>query len=252
MRQITTWPSRSNVLSLAVFAAPRHSPGAVLMVLIFVYDIVLMGSMNAVFSGFLPPAGGQQAHSLFAFPLSLPAAGVLGVIELLFGFVIVIAAARAFSWNEGSWSTLSVSLLTRRLGPTLLWTIVASIILGIAGSIGFLLLVIPGIYLTVNFMFVMFAIAVEDKDVITALRRSWSLAKGHRWRLFAIFIIFGAVIGGSTALVNAVGMFRPSTGQVVKLALTSILATLGYGVIADAYVQLRDEDSTVEPLAAAD
>ena len=55
-----------------------------------------------------------------------------------------------------------------------------------------------------------------------------------------------------TGLVSSVGslvsIVSPALGQLVTLAVTAPLAILGYGIIAEAYLQIRAEDS--EGLAA--
>jgi hypothetical protein len=65
---------------------------------------------------------------------------------------------------------------------------VAAGIAGVAISIGFLLLVIPGIVLWIGLAVVAQAAAVERRGVRAAWRRSWELSRDHGSHIFAVLI----------------------------------------------------------------
>lgn len=219
--------------------------GVVLMVLTFVYTAVFSGSINTVFLALLPPNVRGQAQIGFTLPLSMPAAAVLAVVALLFGMAVVIAMTRAFTRAPGE-GGLAADLFTRRIGRAVVSSVGANVVVTVAVSIGFVLLVVPGLFLAVSFSFVVFAIGVEDARAIPALRRSWALARGNRWRLFLIVLVVGVVTGLAGSVGTVLSLANQSAGQLIGLALASVLATLGYGVVADAFVQAREATDAAE------
>ena len=217
-----------------------NSTGVVLMVLTFLYTLVFVGSMNAIVVGVLPRNVRQQGQFGLTFPLSASVAGVLLVLAFLFSFVVILAATRAFTREPGTGSTLSADLFTRRIGGALASMVGAELVVSVATTIGFVLLVVPGLFLAVSFVFVVFAIGVEDARAVDALRRSWDLARGHRLRLFLLVLVVGVATGLVSSLGSLLSITNPVAGQVVSLALAAVFSILGYGVLADAYVQVRD------------
>ena len=86
-----------------------------------------------------------------------------------------------------------------------------------------------------------FAVAVEDDGPVAALRRSWELASGNRWRLLALVVLLGVVGGVSGAVGSVFSLADPLVGQVVSIGITSVFLVLMYGILADAFLQLREE-----------
>jgi hypothetical protein len=201
------------------------------------YVGVFTSSVNAIAANALPPEVQQQAEAQIGLTMPLPSvvAGGLGVAALVFGMAIYLAAARAFT-REGSDS----GHLTGRYSPTwlgraLLTAIGTNIIVGIATFIGFILLVLPGIFLMVSFAFVLFVIAVEDARVMESLRRSWALARDNRLRLAALLLLIGVVTGLLSSLGSLLSIVSPTVGQLVTLVVTGPLAIIGYAIVADPY-----------------
>jgi len=211
--------------------------GVALMLLTACYTAVFVGAVNSFVVAALPPSVRDQAGVGLTFPLSQTAAGSLAVASLVFGMVVVLAAARAFTDDGGRGFG---DYFTRRMGRALVSAIGANLVVSVAVMGGFILLIVPGLYLAVSFTFVVFVIAVEDARAIPALRRSWSLANGNRWRLLAIVLVIGVVTGLVGSVGSLVSLVDPTAGQVVSLVVTAPFSVLGYGVLADAFEQVRD------------
>jgi uncharacterized membrane protein len=58
-------------------------------------------------------------------------------------------------------------------------------------ALGFVLLIIPGIILTVAFELVYPMATLENFGPVEILERSWKLTKGHRWNIFLAGIVMG-------------------------------------------------------------
>ncbi|WP_336135312.1 hypothetical protein [Natronomonas amylolytica] len=215
--------------------------GGVLMVLTFVYQLVFLGAVNTIFLEVLPPEVEGSGQLGLALPIPVAAAGVLAVLGLAFGVVFYIAATRALTREQSELDSLPSELFTRRIGRAFISAVGANIVVTIAVTIGFVLLIVPGVFLAISFIFVIFAIGVEDERAIDALRRSWGLSSGNRWSLLALGLIVGVVTSVGSGLGSVFSFISPVAGQVVSLALTSVFAILSYGILADAYLQVRGE-----------
>jgi hypothetical protein len=207
--------------------------------------VLFLGSLNAVVVDRLP--SGAEAGSAvtgFALPLPAEAAAALAGLALVFGTGVFLVTARLLSRDLSTLSSLPGEPFTRRIGRALLSTLVVGVVLGVAIPLGFALLLVPGLFLAVSFQFAVFVVAVEDAGPVEALRRSWELASGNRWRLLALVVLFG-VIGAVGGVVGATLAFvSPSVGQLVSLVVNSALVVLIYGIVADSFVQLRGESAS--------
>lgn len=83
---------------------------------------------------------------------------------------------------------------------------ITSIILGIAVSIGFFLLVVPGIYLVLRLQFFACFIVEEDAGIVDSIKRSWAITEGRVMFLFLLFLaqLAIAIVG---FLLLVVGIF---------------------------------------------
>ena len=95
---------------------------------------------------------------------------------------------------------------------------VASIVVGIITTVGFMLLIIPGIYWGLRFQF--FGWVIVDKEVgpLEAMRESWEITRGSAGSLFLFALLLFAV--------NLVGALVVLVGLIVTVPL-SLVAT-GY------------------------
>jgi hypothetical protein len=215
--------------------------GGVLMALTFVYQLVFLGSVNTIVLESLPPAVEGSGQIGLALPIPVAAAVVLAVLGLAFGIVLYIAGTRALTRNQSELDSLPSDLFTRRIGRAFFSAVGANIVVTIAVTIGFVLFIVPGIYLMISFLFVIFAIGVEDERAIGALRRSWDLSSGNRWSLLALGLVVGVITSVGSGLGSVFSFISPVAGQVASLALTSVFAIVSYGILADAYLQVRGE-----------
>jgi len=67
--------------------------------------------------------------------------------------------------------------------------VLANVLVGAIVSIGFVLLVVPGIIATVRLAWVAYLVVEERKPALEALRESWERTRGHGWTLFGIGLL---------------------------------------------------------------
>ena len=84
-------------------------------------------------------------------------------------------------------------------------------------GIGFFLLVVPGFMLLTMFVIIPVCV-VEGLGPIQSLGRSRQLTKGYRWRIFALYLIPGVIIGIAGVVLARLGM--------------SIAGAAGYGLLS--------------------
>jgi hypothetical protein len=234
-------------LSRALTGGIRRSvstSGFVVLVLTVLSQFAIVVAMNTLIAEAIPddvPASQTIPIGLTA-PVSSTVATALGVVAFLFGLYVVVLAARLLTRETRSLATLPAAVFTRRFVRAYLSIAVVSILLAIAIPLGFSMLFVPGIFLAVSFQFAVFAVAVEDAGPIDALRRSWDLSNGNRWRLFGLLMILlvlsvtGNVVGTAFTLANR------TTGQLLSILVNATVLLCMYGVISDAFVQLANPE----------
>jgi len=218
--------------------------GAVLLVVLFALQLLVQSSINtAIVDAFPPgPAGELEA----AFGLTLPVSGTVASALALLAYLLItgflVALSRALVRPRSELSSFPASLYTRRIGRATLAMLVAGILVGVAVTVGLVLFVLPGIFLAASLMFYIFAIGVEDRGVVSGLQRSWALAGGNRLKLVALVIlsaVVGGVVGGVAAVFELSG--APVVAELISNAISSLLFTFLYGIMAAAYLQVRDD-----------
>ncbi len=220
--------------------------GGVLMLLTFGYQLLSTGATNTIVTSLLSGTAPGAAAPAFTLPVSLAGAGVLAVAGLVGGVVLFVVSARALARSQSELDSLPSMLFTRRIGRATLSAVGANLVVGAAVLVGFVFLVVPGVFLALSFLFVVFAIGVEDERAVDAMRRSWTLASGDRWPLLAVLVVVAVVTSVGSGLGGALSTVDPVAGQVASLALSSVLTVVGYGILADAYRQL-DETKPAGP-----
>ncbi len=260
--------------------------GGVLMALMFVYQLLFVGAINTVFAELLPPEAQETGSLGLTLPVPVPVAAGIMALGLLFGTALYLVATRALTRREPELGSLPTDLFTRRIGRATVSAIGANIIVStlvsiallvpllvgvflateivaavgiigvVAGVLAGLVLVVPGVFLMISFVFVAFAIGVEDARAVASLRGSWELARGDRVPLFGLFLVIGVVTGVGSSLGSVLTVVSPLATLVASLALTAVFTVISYGILADAYLQLADskprEPDTGNPAAGAD
>lgn len=131
------------------------------------------------------------------------------------------------------------------------------IIAGLGIVLGYVLLIVPGVILTVLWSVAAPAVVVEKRGVFGSLQRSRDLTRGHRWSVFGLMVIYvvlswliGILIGGlSVATGGTLTGGSPNlgvnllTGPVVNV-LSAVVASAG---VAALYYELRSAKEGVGP-----
>ena len=135
--------------------------------------------------------------------------GLLGfLISIAVSFLVTGALAQAVSARYLG-RPMSISQAYEALGAGTVLTLVGVAFLSaILIGIGFILIVIPGVYIAVRFTLAPQAAVLERQGVTDSLRRSWNLVEGNWWRVFgivaAVYVLVGLLELLASGLVGAV------------------------------------------------
>jgi Membrane domain of glycerophosphoryl diester phosphodiesterase len=166
-------------------------------------------------------------------------AGALSAIRALvgfvFGFLITGALALAVSARYLG-RQMAVEDAYAEVGlRSLVSLALASIVAGILIVIGFLFLVIPGVYLIVRWIFIPETVVLERKGAFAALSRSGELVRGSWWRvagiglvLFLLTAFLQAALGGIVGAILSLG--SGTTGKLVGDAIQGVVRILIYPI----------------------
>ncbi len=86
--------------------------------------------------------------------------------------------------------------------------------------IGFILLIIPGIILSIKLQFAEYLVVDKNKGVVDALNGSWEMTRGVKWNLF----LFGILI----FLINLLGLIALLVGLFITVPLTMVATAFVY------------------------
>lgn len=174
------------------------------------------------------------------------ASGVLGIVGLFIYQVMIGAVARsAAGMSLGKDIEIAEAY---RFGYARMWSILlVSVLVGLAVTGGFILLVIPGFFVMTRLFASVPALVVEGKRGRAALRRSWSLVEGRGWRIFGIILLVG-LITGLVSSVFALATDQGWFGQAVAASISGVVtgpfvALVGILVYLD--LRARQEHPTV-------
>ena len=181
------------------------------------------------------------------------AAGLMaGLAGLLMYLVLTGAITRAVAAEvAGEDPSLEQSYRFgfHRLGSVLL----VSILVGLATIAGFILFIIPGIWIGVRLAVSVEALVVEGRRGTQAMGRSWELVGGHWWHAFGALVVAGLLTGVVNAVITTPFNNTSWFVQAIAAAIATVI-TLPYGVLVGVLLYLdlraRKEQLTLDRLRA--
>jgi hypothetical protein len=160
--------------------------------------------------------------------------GLLGFI--LTGALIQVVATRL----QGKEITVGEAYSSVGIG-TFAMLVVAMILAAIAIVIGFVLLIIPGFYLLIRFLFVSQAIVLERKGIFEAFSRSGELVSGFWWRVFGYAVVLFLLVAVIQGFVGAIS----GPAAIIAFIVAALIQPFSVGVLTLLYYDLRREKEGV-------
>ena len=186
----------------------------------FIIYLILLFIIEAFF-GFFASAFTELLPSLsILFNLGFWVVSVVSSI-----FVIKIGLKLYENEQLGSYDFLSFSssLFFKFLLGYVLYTLLA--------VVGFLLVIVPGIYLAIKYQYVQYLIVDKNMDVIEAFKESGKMTNGHKWNLLLLLLLFlmitilGVMALGVGLLVAAPIVMIAQAYVYKKLSLNTVVQT---------------------------
>lgn len=144
------------------------------------------------------------------------------LLNLLLGTCILIAWTRV-SLDVTSGKEPSIDSIGVEFKNYLVY-LAASFVFQLALVIGFILLIIPGIYIAVTYNWFAYLIAEKHYGVMESLKQSAVLADGARWQIMKFFL---AILG-----LNILGLLALVVGLFVTVPMSMIAGALVYRSLA--------------------
>jgi hypothetical protein len=188
----------------------------------------------------------EMGAALFAIP---PAVGA--VVSLLAGLatiVLSIGALRIFVSDE------TERLPSEHFTQNVVWPglnfLVGTIVFGLVVALGFVFLVIPGIFLLVALAFWTVYVAIEDENFVAAMQDSWGLTRGHRLRLFLLGVAVAVVAIVVSAVFGVAGIVGGVVGVIITQIGSALTTVFTLATLAAAYDQLVALPAEEPPVTA--
>ncbi|HEV7937660.1 MAG TPA: YciC family protein [Solirubrobacteraceae bacterium] len=134
----------------------------------------------------------------------------------------------------------SVEQLFRSVAPVVLPLIGLSILLGIGVTIGFILIIIPGLFLITIWSVAAPSLVIERHGVFAAFGRSRELVRGHGWPVFGVILVVVAltIVVGLIVAIIASGLGTVGVA-IAQWILDILLAPFTALISAVLYFSLR-------------
>jgi hypothetical protein len=174
----------------------------------------------------------------------LDARWLMVALMFLASALVTAAALRIFSetaFGRQAQPDEALSFALRRFGATL-WL---SILVVVAVFVGFVALLVPGIYASTVLAVALPVLVVEDRRGGAALKRSRELAKGHFGHTFSAVVAGGVMAGGPIILVELLLRVNGSVASVtfvqvlVIVLVQAVFAPVAIAVSVALYFDLR-------------
>lgn len=161
----------------------------------------------------------------FLFPLLFSGLGnslLILVIPQVEGWIVnyiadiaIVAFVLSVLGNKKSFVLKSLT------DPKLILNVVlGSLLGGLIVILGFILLVVPGIYFAIRLTYVIYFLVDQKTGPIEAIKRSWKLTKGHFFSILGLYLVL--------VLVNLFGMLLLLLGLLITIPVTYIAIAYTY------------------------
>ena len=218
--------------------------------LVFLVSAILLVGIPSVISGFGEGANLFTAES----PVALTAIIVGSLLTLIGTYVLQgLVVFTTINGLNGSKVDLASALSAglRYFFPLL----GLGIVMGLGLALGFILLFVPGLILSVMWVVAAPALVAEKRGIFESFQRSRDLTRGSRWLIFAIIVVYfivamilGMVVAGVGIASTGIGTGTTSLAALIITPIVNVVsAVLSSAGVAAIYYELRTSKEGVSP-----
>lgn len=206
-----------------------------------------------------------KTHWRHLIPLALVVFAILGLITLLlawllgwFGYLLgSLVTFVGIYWLQGALveavadvrdgkADMSISETFARVRPKLGSIIVAGVIAGIAITIGFILFIVPGLFLLTIWAVIIPVIVLEGASAGESFSRSRELVRGNGWNVFGLIVLVFLILLAFGIVLGLILSWLPGWlgGYLQSVIVNSLTVPFIALALTLAYYRLKGEERT--------
>ena len=207
----------------------------------FLIALVVFAAINLVYALLVAAISSDNTGAALLLGLVGLATAVIGATWLQGAFVFAVQDAR-----DGTFDS-SIGEIFSRVSPAIVPLLLAGLLAGLGIAFGFLLLIVPGLFLITIWAVIAPVIVVEKTGVMEAFGRSRALVRGHGWTVFGIVVVTALLSGVASALLQAAFSWLPEFFEILigSTIAQAVVAPFGAIAIAVMYFRLRETHTEV-------
>ena len=162
-------------------------------------------------------------NGLFATTGSLALVAVGVLISIVAGVLYAGYVVKLVQDVRDGRRDFSVGELFSAAAPYIGTLFLNGLLAGIAITIGFVLIIVPGLILITIWSVIAPSIVVEDRGVIEAFGRSRELVRGNGWNVFGAIVLAFLIVIAVSIVAGLIGSALGDVGRVVLQAIATVV-----------------------------
>ena len=135
------------------------------------------------------------------------------IINLIAAFLVQAALVKAVQDVRDGRVDLNLGETVSAVVPYLLPVAAASILAGIGISIGFILIIVPGLVLLTFWSLIVPSIVIGGEGVFGSFGKSWRTVRGYAWHVFGTYVLVFLILIVFNIVLGLVLLALPPGGQ---------------------------------------
>ncbi|MEW5856333.1 MAG: glycerophosphoryl diester phosphodiesterase membrane domain-containing protein [Cyanobacteriota bacterium] len=195
-----------------------------------VYGAALILSLPSLIQALLTTFAGRES-------------AIARIINFIYFFIILpwfTGAITIYIYQKLTERNITVGQALQLASKRILPLILGLLLVAIISVGGFILLIIPGIYLSMRLAFTTYPIALENCSATEGLKRSWELVKGRWWSVFFAAIGITLLLFFPIGLISGVigATIQPPQGVIIAQCLAGIIGFLVTPILSVYFILL--------------
>ena len=159
--------------------------------------------------------------ALFALAGGTIGALLGGLVEIVAAFLLQATLVKAVQDVRDGRADMSIGETVSAATPYIWSVALASILAGIAITIGLILVIVPGLYLMTIWAVIVPVIVIEGSGVLASFGRSHQLVRGRGWHVFATLVLVYVIL---LVVKLVLGLIFSALPHVLGSGLSSVIS----------------------------